>query len=518
MEIKALDVIQQQNSSFASSSLSGSNVDVSMWGIEILGEDTGSTSLSDKEKVAKMEGYVKTGNANLYYCEEKRVYYRWDERKCKFRKEKDIISVLDTGYYIKGDKNNLDYRSLHNPDGGYLATKGQPLVYGTADKLAKAYGLEETSIYELYYDKKEKCYKTWDSAKFQFVKSPIVTVNNDGSYQLDGKFYNEAGEQIDEIAFKASQNGYLKTNEPGVYCNSTNSDIYYKWNKDKKCFDEFGPQIDMQELLQQKSDGVISDIRQGDKGDCWLLSSVYGLAKHNNELYKDLIKVDENGNTNINLKGVSRSYTITKEELDAAIRTKEYAAGDRDIVAFEIAFERFRKENIEQNKITGKNFMSLYYIESYSENDYLYGGLPRNAVEVLTGKKVTSLINTAEGEYYLQDNIVKLGKLDEKLLNKYLNNQNNLVFVSLADADPLGGGHAFVFKSQDENHVYLINPYDTSQTEKITKEEFYSKLLRIDYTDLSSPFNAKLANAGYFYTVDSEEVKQYKLKNKEKEQ
>ncbi len=81
--------------------------------------------------------------------------------------------------------------------------------------------------------KKKKCYKTWDSAKFQFVKSPIVTVNNDGSYQLDGKFYNEAGEQIDEIAFKASQNSYLKTNEPGVYCNSTNSDIYYKWNKDK---------------------------------------------------------------------------------------------------------------------------------------------------------------------------------------------------------------------------------------------------------------------------------------------
>ncbi len=45
MEIKALDVIQQQNSSFASSSLSGSNVDVSMWGIEILGEDTGSSSV-----------------------------------------------------------------------------------------------------------------------------------------------------------------------------------------------------------------------------------------------------------------------------------------------------------------------------------------------------------------------------------------------------------------------------------------------------------------------------------------
>ena len=88
---------------------------------------------------------------------------------------------------------------------------------------------------------------------------------------------------------------------------------------------------------------------------------------------------------------------------------------------------------------------------------------------------MTSLINTAEGEYYLQDNIVKLGKLDEKLLNKYLNNQNNLVFVSLADADPLGGGHAFVFKSQDENHVYLINPYDTSQTEKITKRRILFK-------------------------------------------
>ena len=515
MEIKALDIIQQQNKSFASTPLSGSSVDVSMWGIEIIDEDAGASGLSDKEKAAKMEGYAKTPNSNLYYSEEDKVYYRWNTEKNKFTKAKDIKSVFNTGYCITKNGSYLD------PSGNLFVkrynTYLQPMHnygYNLPNEMAKVYGLEKTPKEHVFFDKEENCYKVWDEEKFQFTKSPITAVTKESFYQIGDKFYDYYDKPIDEETFRVSQNGYWKTSEPGVYCNSTDNDIYYKWNKDKKCFDEFGPQIDMQELLQQKSDGVISDIRQGYKGDCWLLSSVYGLTKHNNELYKDLIKVDENGNTTINLKGVNRSYTITKEELDAAIRTKEYAAGDRDIVAFEIAFERFRKENVEQNKITGNNFMSLYYLNGYSENDYLYGGLPRNAIEVLTGKKVTSLINTGEGKYYLQDNIVKLGKLDEKMLNKYLNNQNNLVFVSLDDADPQGEAHAFVFKSQDENHVYLINPYDTSQTEKITKEEFYSKLLRIDYTDLSSPFNAKLANSRYLNIVDSEEVRQYKLKNK----
>lgn len=38
----------------------------------------------------------------------------------------------------------------------------------------------------------------------------------------------------------------------------------------------------------------------------------------------------------------------------------------------------------------------------------------------------------------------------------------------------LHGHHAYTVKGSDKNHVYLINPWDTSKTITITREEFKS--------------------------------------------
>ncbi len=512
MEIKALDAIQQQNTTSTYSTVSNSSTNISMWGIDIKDKGTEESKLSVKDKIAKVEGYTQTANANLYYSKAENVYYRWNDQKSKFVKQKDITDVFDTGYCKTKKGSYLD------PNGNLFVKKEktylQPMNdYGCnlPNVMATVYGLDKTKKSFVFFDKKENCYKTWDKDKSQFVKSDITAVTDDAYYQIGDKYYDALGETLDAETFLASKNGYVKTNQAGVYSNWPHNGIFYKWNKDTKTFEEFGAEVDKQKQLQEKSDGEISTIRQGDRGDCWLLSSVYGISEENKELFKELIKVDENGNTTINLKGPNKSYTITKEELDEAIKTKTYAAGDRDIVAFEIAFERFRKENIEQNRITGANYMSMYHLSGYSESDYLCGGIPRNAIETLTGKKVTSLVKTNEEGCYLQDNVVKLGRLDEKNVSKILDNSKNLVVVSLDDPDPHGEAHAYTYKSQDEENIYLVNPYDTSKVEAIKKEEFYSKLLQIDYTDFSSPIDVKLSNARYMRPIESAEVKKYKL-------
>ena len=159
----------------------------------------------------------------------------------------------------------------------------------------------------------------------------------------------------------------------------------------------------------------------------------------------------------------------------------------------------------------------MYAMGSYYDDDYNYGGLPRNAIEILTGKRVYSLATSSKENIYLEENIAKLGKLDEKRIKKYLDNNKLLVMISLADADKKrDGAHAFIFKSYDEKNVYLVNPYDTGKTESIPKEEFYKKLIRIDYTDLTAPIDNKLANSKYLNIIETEDVKKY-LKSKNKE-
>ena len=171
-------------------------------------------------------------------------------------------------------------------------------------------------------------------------------------------------------------------------------------------------------MLAQRSDGKISASQQGEKGDCWLIASVAGLAGFKTEIFNDCINVDENGNTTIKLKGPQKSYVITKAELDEAIKKQSYATGDRDMIAFELAFEKFRKENIENKKATHTNPLSMYAMGSYYDDDYNYGGLPRNAIEILTGKRVYSLATSSKENIYLEENIAKLGKLDEKRIKK----------------------------------------------------------------------------------------------------
>ncbi|MBS4760526.1 MAG: hypothetical protein KHX03_07510 [Clostridium sp.] len=492
--------------------------DVSMWGVEIKQDIKITKDTSPKEANAQLEGYEKTANPNIYFDPKKNVYYLWNEKQSKFIKQKKIVSVLDTGYSQTKDGSFLD------KDGNLFVKKEKTYYWPQKDigyklpyEMAKIYGLERTYKEFLFYDKENKVYKTWNDKAQKFVQSDIVDITKDQLYQRGEKYFDYWGKEVTKKDFIASKNNYRTSNDPDIFFHPTDDKLMYRWNEEKKIFEECGPNFEMKKLLGQKSDGKISSAEQGDIGDCWLIASVIGIAEFKPDILKECIKVDEGGNTTVNLKGPKKSYTITKDELDEAIKKQMYATGDRDMVAVELAFEKFRKENIETHKSTSRNALSMYYMSGYSNYTYLDGGTTRSAIETITGKKVTSLIVTNDENVFLEENVKKLGKLDENRIKKYLDNKNLLVMASLAGEDRNNeDAHAFVVKSYDENNVYLINPYDTSQTESMPKEKFYQKLLVLNYTDLTKPIDSKLANSKYITIIESPEVKKYKA-TKDKE-
>ena len=502
MEIKSLNTTQKTNYSATAALTMKNDADISCWGIDIQNRSEENPESENKETLAKLNNLLKTANSNIYYSKEKNTYYRWNADKNKFEKAKDIKEVLKTGY-------------CQTKKGSFLAPDGELIVkneynslqpqkeigYNLPNVMASVYGLEKTGKKFVFLDKNDNSYKIWDNKTNSFVKSDIDDVTQGSYYKKGDKYFDFLNRPTTEEKFTANKNGYIELKTPGIYSDDKISGVYYKWNKETKTFEAFGPKIEEEKLLKEAPDGNISNIKQGEKDDCWLLSSLYGITTHNNAIFKDLIKVDDNGNTTVTLKGPQKEYTITRQELESAIKTQKYATGDIDTIAVEIAFEKFRKENIENNNISSNNFLSMYFLNMYAEENYLFAGVPRNAIEVLTGKKVTSLTSTQNDNYYLENNKLKQGKLDEATVNKHLENPNNLLILSLSEENSSSLGHAYVFKSQDKDYVYLIDPYDTTKTEKITKEDFYKRLLRVDFTDFSEPIDETVSKAKYLNLI-----------------
>jgi hypothetical protein len=92
-------------------------------------------------------------------------------------------------------------------------------------------------------------------------------------------------------------------------------------------------------------DGTIEgDMRQGQTGDCWLLSSIQAIRTNPEtaESLNDCISIDNDGNAVVNLRGAGTTYTITQQEIADSLALSQ---GDPDIRAIEIAMDRHCKEN-----------------------------------------------------------------------------------------------------------------------------------------------------------------------------
>lgn len=494
-----------------------SSPSVSAWGIEIKKDITIPESKDAKTQNAILEGFEKTKNDNIYYDKAKNQYYVWNEEKQKFVRNKQIKAVLETGYCEAKDGSYLDKQGnliIKKENERYILQNQKNNDVRT--ELSKIYGFTSTENKNLFFDKANKTYLEWNDRSQKFEKTNIKDVSQNGYFQIGDEYYNNFKHKISKKEYVANEKNYIPTNIANVYYEDQNYQKLLQWNEENGVFEPYGPEADMEELLKQKSDGKLGQIKQGQTGDCWLIASTKGLYDKNPELFSKILQVDANGNTTVNLKGVNKTYQFTPKDIDEAIKQNKYATGDRDAIAIELAFENFRKDSLKENKDTRRNPLGLYFMaaEGYYESlgSYLEGGTPRNAIEVLTGKKVTSLTKTDDSNIIYEDNVAKLETLDEKYLKKYYDDPNKLILISMdiSKEKYREEKHGFIFKSYDDNNIYLIDPNDTSKIVTKKKEEFYKRLLRVDYTDLNSPINPKISNPTFIKTIETEEVKKYK--------
>ena len=214
-------------------------------------------------------------------------------------------------------------------------------------------------------------------------------------------------------------------------------------------------------ILYPANSKIDSEFNQGKNvKDCWLLSAVKSLSLNSKglKMLNDLISKDENGNVTVQLKGVDKKYTISKEELEGA---NELAQGDLDVRAIEIAIRRYLQERKVPNLLERiKNMFSgprLRPLQDYTSD--LYKG-----------------IHNLSTPYYILFGwmMVPNSKPDKAMINNIKSGNYTAVVASLNDYSIEGyfKHHAYAVTGADDKFVYLSDPYKTNTKLKMTHNKF----------------------------------------------
>lgn len=208
---------------------------------------------------------------------------------------------------------------------------------------------------------------------------------------------------------------------------------------------------------------------QGTEGDCWLLAGVNAIISKSNgkQMLESLFTVDkETGNVTITLKGIGKTYTITREEIENA---DHLSSGDGDMRALELAIDKCLKElAYDQSYIQltqcgfGASLEHDLDLHSGNSSD-LYsllfeGGSPIVNVDVMATD-------------FSDENSVYVFSLDEHGIGfegtteYYAYNENGEKVV-------LHNRHGYSIVGSDDENVYITNPWDPTEVLTISRVEF----------------------------------------------
>lgn len=247
----------------------------------------------------------------------------------------------------------------------------------------------------------------------------------------------------------------------------------------------------------------IEDTKQGNIGDCWLISGLVSLSytEEGRKIIDDAITVNSDEEFTVTFNGINKSYTITAEEILNS-RGREYSYGDDDVVLMELAVEKalndIKDGVVEVDKNTRDNL-----IGKQNEDNVLNGGYFSKLTYLLTGRPAeyrknnekktfykflkTIGINTGENKDFtnILDKIEKNPEAGCSTMGFYNKNGEEKVIATDVNGNEViltyGGGHAWSIKSVEGDCVTLTNPWDSSIEVTLTKEEIEKHPADIDY-------------------------------------
>lgn len=107
------------------------------------------------------------------------------------------------------------------------------------------------------------------------------------------------------------------------------------------------------------SDGQIWHVNFAEKGtDKWALPTIKAIWNENPNIISDSIKKNSNGDLEITLKWVNKKYIITSAEIEKAKDSGKYSRWDVDVIALEIAIERFWQREYWPNDTSSKTLQT----------------------------------------------------------------------------------------------------------------------------------------------------------------
>lgn len=312
---------------------------------------------------------------------------------------------------------------------------------------------------------------------------------------------------------------------------------------------------------------------QKGRGDCYLLAGINALRQtpEGMQMLKENIEVsiDENGKKvyTITFPGakiarealisgeggagiralpedkvyIQESYTITEDELDAALKQqgKKYSAGDRDIVLLEVGFEKYRKDvdkTVRANNINARQTSLVAGLaigaHRVGTSDVLSSGQGADAIFILTGKKSEYYYHRPSGDKpatcYVNADLSMVAVESGESLDEAMENSKatNVYENKISDEDKVinelirdsadgqideyaatagfivssqevggevivGGGHEFTIKSMTKDSVELINPWDPSKTITMSMKDFKKSITSISITPIKDEADAQ---------------------------
>ena len=254
------------------------------------------------------------------------------------------------------------------------------------------------------------------------------------------------------------------------------------------------------------------------QGDCWLLSDINALSYKDwgRKAIHDAIVPDEDGSGGVTIKFKGsplkqKEIHITAFQIDEARKSGNYADGDDDMIAFELATEQTFRQMVRQGlaeRVSDDKSMQNYSKESSAKyRSYIWAGVKTDKFNQYPISELLG-IHTYDVDCMSVNDYPSAEKDKDRMLKWFSQNKDNvavncgfsLVFNGYGDEnskDYIHGGHAYAIKDiVYGKEVILTDPHYSDYEIKMPYDKFKELVGHIIFSFKNSQVEKQFKNSG----------------------